>query len=288
MRCFFHPSIALALLALPGVVGAAELRAKVTTGDLSKPDPKAAYWQQATPSEVTLTAQPMQVPRPKTTTTSTVQVQSLHNGQWIAFRLRWKDPDRNEAGRLGEFSDAVAVQFPVKAGDATPVFMGTVNLPVHIFHWRAQYQRDATKGKPQMKDLYPNMSVDIYPLEFNDPGRLGKLAETDREKFSPGVAEGNPQSFQKTGVDEIYAEGFSTSSVQSGDGAAAQGVWENGEWTVVITRKLIREGASELAPGKKTFAGFAVWQGGLSEVGARKCVTMAWTPVELEAAGAKP
>lgn len=278
---------ALAGVSLFCVTAEAEIVAKAVRGDVSKPQPAAAYWANAPVEKVSLIAQPMAIPRPAVALTPELRVQAVHDAKWLAVRLTWKDPEYSEAGHLGEFSDAVAMQFPVKSNESPPpIFMGAKDNPVHIFHWRAQYQRDQEKGKPEMTDLYPNLSVDMYPMEFKDPGTLGTSANSGREQFSPGRAEGNPQSYQKNGVDEIVAEGFSTSSVQEGHGNAASGTWAAGEWSVVIVRELNREGGSVLTVGGKTFMGFAVWQGGASEVGSRKCVTMAWTPVTLEGAQA--
>ena len=196
--------------------------------DLAKPDPAAGYWRDIAEGEVGLVAQPMIAPRPETATTERVFVKAATDGKVAAFRLRWRDPDRSQAGRLGEFSDAIALEFPVKVDPLPPVMMGAAGAPVHIFHWRAQYQRDHEEGKPTMATLYPNASIDMYPMEFKDqPG----AHESEREQFAPGLAVGNPQSYAKLGVDEIVAEGFSTSSVQAGSvGRAAHGDWANGEW----------------------------------------------------------
>lgn len=257
-----------------------ELVAKKVAADLSTADPAAAFWLAAPSVTVTLMGQPMVVPKPEKTTTDKVTVQVVHDGKRAAFRVRWKDPEKSEAGRLGEFSDAFALQFPVKPGDTPPpVMMGAKDNPVHLFHWRAQYQHDKEKGKPDMKALYPNGAVDMYPMEFKEVA-LGTDAQ--REKFSPGRIEGNPQSYQKTGVDEVVAEGFSTSQVTEGHGSTSQAVWKDGEWSLVISRPLVIEGGSQLASGKKNFVAFAVWQGGQSEVGSRKCVTMSWTNLVVQ------
>lgn len=247
--------------------------------DLTNPDPNAEYWKAVPQGSVSLLAQPMITPRPATTTTDSVLVQALHDGTRVAFRLQWKDPEKSEAGRLGEFSDALALEFPAKEGTSPIVMMGSKDNPVHLFHWRAQYQRDKEKGKPTTKDLYPNSSIDMYPLEFKDGGPSGTPEQ--REKFSPGQAEGNPQSYAKSGVDEIIAEGFSTSSVQAGHGSAGTGEWKDGVWSLVIVRPLVIEGGSTLKAGLPGKIAFAIWQGGLGEVGSRKCVTMTWTPVTV-------
>ena len=272
----------LLLVATMGTTSFANpLHAKKTTNDLSAPEPKARFWDSVPQEKVPLMAQPMVAPRPETALTHAVSVQALHDGKRLAIRLRWRDTERSEAGRLGEFSDAAAVQFPVADKDAPPpVMMGAKGDPVHIFHWRAQDQRDAERGKPDVKDLYPNGSIDMYPMEFADPGTTVTDA-AGREKFSPGKAVGNPQSYAKNGVDEILAEGFSTSAVQEGHQSHAKANWENGEWTLVITRPLAIEGGSTVKVGKKTYLGFAIWQGGKGEVGSRKAVTMMWTPMEV-------
>lgn len=246
--------------------------------DLRTPDVDAAYWRQAPRGVVPLQAQPMIAPRPATTTTEKIVVSAVHDGANLAVRLSWKDRDRSEAGRLGEYSDAAAIQFPVGDPAATPVMMGAEGLPVHIFHWRAQYQRDMEQGKPTMATLYPNMSVDMYAMDFKEA--KGGTPE-QKEAFSPGVAEGNPQAYEKSGVDEIIAEGFSTSAVQAGHSGAGKGAWNDGEWSLVITRPLAIEGGSSLTVGGDTAVAFAVWQGGEKEVGSRKSVMMVWLPVKV-------
>jgi hypothetical protein len=256
-----------------------ELSVRKVDVDLAVPEPEAPFWKKVPTGIIKLEAQPMVAPRPEATNTGEVLVQAAHDGKNLALRLRWKDPEKSEAGPLGAYSDALAIQFPVKPGAPPPIMMGGKGQPVHIFHWRAQYQRDAEKGKPEMAELYPHMSVDMYPHEFKttDAG-----APSSRETYSPGKAMGNPQSYAKKGVDEIVAEGFSTSSVQEGHGSAAKGAWANGEWTLVIVRPLAVEGGSTLSTNDKSNIAFAVWQGGKGEVGSRKSVTMTWTPVVVQ------
>lgn len=272
-------ALAISFSSAPGV--AAEVVANSSKADLSKVIADDGIWAGAKEETVELMGQPMVAPKPKTTMTSKIKVQAIHDGKWIAFRLRWSDPSRDEAGKLGEFSDAVAIEFPVKEGVPPPVFMGGKDNPVHLFHWRAQYQRDAEKGKKDIKDIYPNMNVDMYPMEFKDEGKLKGLTKEKREQYAHGAAAGNPQSYPKTGVDEILAEGFSTSSVIENPMSWGRGQWKKGEWTVVISRAMNRGEMSALAPGKESNVAFAVWQGQGQEVGSRKSVTMAWTPLKI-------
>ncbi len=267
---------------IPFQQGLADIKAVRVKEDLSKASFKSELFSQSTEETITLMAQPMAIPRPKETSTDKIKVRAIHDGKHIAFLLTWSCREKSEAGKLGEYSDAVAIQFPVKDNTKPPpVFMGAKGDPVHIFHWRAQYQADKERGMRDVKDFYPNMYIDIYPMEFPNSPQFLKVEEAQREVYSFGRAAGNPQSYVKKGVDEIIAEGFGTSSVIENIEADAEGKWENSEWKVIITRPLKRENGSILEVGKGSFIGFAVWQGGLKEVGSRKSVTMMWTPIQL-------
>lgn len=282
-----HCALILAVLTLACSKNAVEeppplsklLVGKAPSGaDLSRPDPNAPFWSEVPSGTVPMTAQAMVAPRSESTTTEKVIVQAVHDQAHLAFRLRWKDAEPSEAGRLGEYSDAFALEFPV--GDPLPpVMMGAKGMPVYLLHWRAQYQRDAERGKPDIQDLYPNASVDMYQHDYRGvPGS----APLQAERYSPAKAVGNPQSYRKSSVDEIVAEGFGTSSVQEPSGASARGVWKQGEWTLVIVRPLDVEGRGGLSTGKQSNVAFAAWQGGSAEVASRKSITMQWTPLTIQ------
>jgi DMSO reductase family type II enzyme heme b subunit len=271
------------LLAGPFSAIAAEYQVQKVGVDLSRiPDVQAGHWNEVPELEVGLLAQMMVNPKPEKANTPKVKVQMLHDGKFVAYRLRWNDPEPSEAGRLAEYSDAVAVQFPVLDNAVPPpIFMGAAKNPVHIFHWRAQYQRDELLGMKTIKDVYPNMSTDIYPNEFPDRGRLKPATEAQTEMFVTGKAAGNPQSYPKKAVDEMRAEGFGTSVVVPADRSVGRGEWKDGAWTVVIARPLASSNGSVLEQGKGAAIGLAVWQGGEKEVGSRKSMTMVWTPFRL-------
>jgi hypothetical protein len=289
-RIYATAGIAVAIALSGARANAAEIKVGKTALDIQTKAFDDSTWKGVPTEVVSLMAQPMAIPRPKTTETQDVRVQAVHDGKWIAFRLTWKDGARDTAGKLGEFSDAVAMQFPIKPGAPPPIFMGSKDNPVHIFHWRAQYQRDRVTGKPEMTDLYPNMNPDMYPMEFKDSGNIPNLDNLKREVYAPGKAEGNPQSYAKSGVDEIFAEGFGSSSVVQEQLAIGLGVWHEGAWSVVVARPLALENGSTLESGKNSHIAFAVWQGGKQEVGSRKSVTMSWVPISLAGTpeGTKP
>ena len=147
---------------------------KTVTADLSKkPEVNAEYWKDIKYLNVPMLGQMIVKPKPEKTETESIKVQIVHDGKYIAFRMRWYDKEKSEAGKLGEFSDAVALEFPVKDNaNPPPIFMGFKDNPVHLFHWRAQYQYDEEHGKKTIKDIYPFLSVDMYPHDFNYPGTV--------------------------------------------------------------------------------------------------------------------
>jgi len=254
------------------------------SSDPMKLQPGDSVWDKAPVHTVTLMAQPIVKPKPKLTLTEKIQVQAVYNQKAIAFKLSWDDPDKSDDGRISKFSDAVALQFPLNPNLAQlpSPFMGDKEKPVHIYHWRAQYQKDKELGRhPTMKDLYPNMSIDAYPLEFQDSD-APQGSDAERRAFSPGAELGNPQSYKKRGIDEILAEGYGSSAVANSIEAAAQGVWANGQWQVVISRPLASEQGSLIQPGPKNAFCVAVWQGGKDEVGSRKSLSMMWISLNLE------
>lgn len=265
-------------------VQAEDYSVKRVSADLSKtPLVSADYWKGIPEQKIELLAQMMVKPKPAKVETASVKVQAVHNGKYIAFRMRWADTEKSEAGKLGEFSDAIALEFPVLSNEnPPPVMMGAPDNPVHLFHWRAQYQYDEEHGKKGIKDIYPNMSVDMYPNEFVDRGKLKPSTEEQKETFSHGRAAGNPQSVRKVAVDELMAEGFGTSAVREDTDSTGHGEWKDGEWVVVISRALKRPNGSMIEVGKISNFGIAVWQGGKDEVASRKSISLLWAPFKVE------
>lgn len=261
----------------------ADINVNKVSADLSVDFKNKEVWANAVADQtMSMMGQPMVVPKPKTTETAALSVTALHDGKWVVFRMKWKDPEASESGKLATFSDAVALEFPVKNNEVPPpIMMGGKDDPVHLFHWRYEYQLDAERGKKTIDDIYPNKTIDMYPMDFKQKGNFKEATQEQKESFVGGMAAGNPQSYAKTGVDEILAEGFGTSAVTDSHLAKGYGEWKNGEWTVYIARPLTYENGSKLQVGKVSHVAFAVWQGGKKEVGALKSLTMVWTPFHL-------
>lgn len=266
-----------------------DLIAKPIKGDVASLGINDKQWSAVKPKVIPLMAQPMVAPRPKTTTTPEIAVQALHDAKWLVLRMKWKSKKKNYGQKVGTFSDGVAVQFPAKRSKTPPpIFMGSKKQPVQIFHWRAMYQLDKKKGFHTMRDIYPNMIVDSYPVDWSTQGTrtkaktLAKLTEKQADAWTAGRAGRNPQSFVKpNGVDVIFAEGYGSSSVADDIQAEANAQWADGEWTVTISRPFDKDKVDDLKVGTYTFVAFAVWQGAQKEAGSRKSLTMAWTPLYL-------
>jgi DMSO reductase family type II enzyme heme b subunit len=301
--------------------GQEQISASLVETPLQKAELADQVFEGANEVPISLMAQPMMPPRPATTKTSQIFVKAVHNGEWIAFRLRWRDKEYSEGGPLGKFSDAVALEFPkTNIGDPPPAFMGAKGQPVHIMHWRAQYQADKVVGRKGVRDHYAQGGVDQYHFEYpsfsdaalsqdvreltdkdggkqgfwnflfsgflfasQDESEFGVFPEKSIEVYQTGRAAGNPQSYRKAqGIDDITAEGFGTSQVLPDPSCLAFGRWQNGEWVVTISRPLSYEGRSKLETSTQAHIAFAVWQGGEGEVGGRKSVTMSWIPLNIQ------
>ena len=66
-----------------------------------------------------------------------VQVAAVHDGERIAFRLEWSDPNENrEIGDTMDFPDGCGVLFP-SVEFAPMAVMGAVGMAVNAWYWRA-------------------------------------------------------------------------------------------------------------------------------------------------------
>jgi DMSO reductase family type II enzyme heme b subunit len=228
------------------------------------------HWVGARPLKVAMLPQSVTLPHNPGPAVTELLVRAVHNGTWIAFLIEWKDESISNRIVLDNFGDQVAIQLPIdiKATPPSPM-MGNPGGRVNIIQWRAAFQHDLEAGPPTTKSLYPNSWVDIYPDEV--------LTANDARPYSGALGLENPISRGRaTPVLDQFAEGWGSMTVKPDQHALGSGVHRDGRWHVVITRPMASDdqNAPRLAPGDKTVAAFAVWEGGHREVGARK----AWSP----------
>jgi DMSO reductase family type II enzyme heme b subunit len=259
------------LLATAGVASAqAPITAARVPGAGPITDPEARAWRQARPVTVMMLPQTVTAPQKPDAAVKTLTVRALHNGQWVAFLIEWKDPSPSNRIVLDNFGDQVAVELPVDPKGAPPSpMMGNPGGRVNIMQWRAAFQHDIDAGPPTVHDLYPNAWADVYPDEV--------LGAADARPYTGALGLENPISRGRASpVLDQMAEGWGTMTVKPDQHAFGKGVWKDGVWRVVITRPMASDDANapRLGPGDRTVAAFAVWDGGNREVGARK----AWAP----------
>lgn len=255
----------------------AQLRAVRRDGALPAEDPASDDWLRADPILVKLVPQQVAQPFLGELDVPDISVEALHNGEELAFRLGWDDPDVDDLDALNVFRDAAAVQLPTQLGGTPPpIMMGGPGVPVHILQWRASWQRDL-QGRTGVEDIYPHVVRDETPDRVL-PGGVAQL-------FYVGRVVGNPLSVEQrtTSVEEVIAEGFGTATSLAEQRARGGGVSGNGRWTATIGFPMERAPAgARLEPGSAWPVAFAVWQGGKGNRGSRKQFAD-WIDLELEA-----
>ncbi|MCC6766265.1 MAG: hypothetical protein IT293_16515 [Deltaproteobacteria bacterium] len=272
--------LAAALALVAGEVGAqmAELRVVRVREKGPFRDPAAAFWKDAPATPVALLPQAMTLPNNLKPAVQSLQAKAVHDGKWLALLLEWPDATRSDRIVVDQFGDQVAIEFPAEfKKDALPSpMMGNPGGRVEIWQWRAAFQQDLERGRPQVtNDLYPNAHADVYPDEL--------LRAIDARPYMGAVGVDNLITHaDKSPVLEQLAEGWGSLTIQPDDQRAdGKGVWADGTWRVVVTHPLAGgEGHVGFAPGGESAVAFAVWDGGSREVGPRKAWST-WAALKL-------
>lgn len=255
--------------------------------------PDDAVWNDVPALDLPLIPQAGITPSLLTASVSSVAVQAIHDGQRVAFRMVWDDETRDvEAGRPDVFRDSAAIQFPVE--DVIPsICMGAAGQVSNIWHWKADWQEDLDAGFQDIDVLYPNFFKDYYPYADGVPpfSYPQDFSNPDALAYSPGRAAGNAmsQATRMTPVENLVAVGFGTLTTHEHAEIEGQGIWNDGQWSVVFVREL-DAAASDLAhfaPGGEVTTAFAVWNGSNDEVGGRKQLS-SFVTFGLEAPAQQP
>jgi len=238
-------------------------------------------WEAAPEHVAKLFLQDLVDPRLMAPSTPEVRVRALTNGEEIAFRLQWPDPEPNDTPGPSLSVDACAVQLPRMISSEPPApQMGEAGRPVEITFWRSDWQASVNGRGDEIQDLYPNATVDHYP--FAAPS-LEKGSEAQKEMttlYSPAEGAGNRRAGpRETPVEDLVAEGPGTLSPAASQSSKGHGARTKDGWAVVIRRNL-PEG---LVPDVRTQVAFAIWEGSAHEAGARKMRT-GWIPLLVRGA----
>jgi len=242
-------------------------------------------WEEVQPVKHPMQRQFLVLPKPADVGVKEVRLQSIHDRTNIAFRLTWKDDTENSRINITNFSDAAALQFPVKKDPLPKYFMGEEGQPVHIIYWKAWRSRDRKEGFQTVKSAYPNMTSDIYNFDYKIEGRGTAKTEEEKNIFIPGRAAGNPLSFPHDKiVEELTAQGAGTLSSLNIENTRGAAEWKDGVWSVLFVRPLYVDDTMSVRfkSGEKMPIAIAVWEGSRLEGGGRKAVSAAWAEIRVE------
>ncbi|MBF0157598.1 MAG: hypothetical protein HQL57_10480, partial [Magnetococcales bacterium] len=181
-------------------------------------DPAAPVWGKAKAVPVAMQAQTIATPQNNAPAVETVSARAVHNGQWLAVLLEWKDSTPSTRVVVDQFGDQVAVEYPIRfRPDAPPnPMMGAMGERVNIIQWRAAFQSDLElKRDREMRDLSPNAHADLYPDKV--------LTTFDMRSYMGAAGVDNPVAKHRPSpvLDQV-AEGFGSLTVkqhQEADGA---------------------------------------------------------------------
>jgi len=267
------------------VVDSGPLQVLRLTTPLGDPDPFGRHWSNADMRVVPMLPQNVTMPAIQEVTVSQARVQAVTDGTDIAWRVSWQDPSPDAITDQDRFSDAVAVQFPVKPG--SNVMMGLGGGKVQVLHWKALWQRDIEEGFQDVDDLHPNAFTGLYWFaEGERPWPIDQAFEDPRaQQWLVAYKAGNPLSDWKraTPAEELVAEGFGTLTTHAESATTASGVWSWDSWTVVFKRPLRTSDADDYQfpeQGESQVA-LAIWQGADKNVGGQKHWSN-WVPFAIE------
>ncbi|NPA34119.1 MAG: hypothetical protein GXO48_04215 [Chlorobi bacterium] len=256
-------------------------------------DPDAKVWKKAPIALIELKPQNIIPPIIQEPSIKQLRVRAIYNDNYFGMLLEWEDSTKDELINVNDFTDQVAIQFPINPENPGSFMMGNKGAPVHIIHWKALWQRDVEKGYLDVQDIYPNMWVDLYyfkkiPVytEFTEKEiKFPRVDEFSPEQndYNPAIKLRNPVSLveRQIPVEEAFAEGFGTFTTQLHQDAFAWGKYENGHWKVIIVRPLVSPDSRDAPLPSETVVAFAVWDGSANQIGGRKQYTP-WIPLKLQ------
>lgn len=263
----------------------------VTRVDRVPDDPEDDTWSKTPMAEVEMDSQVIVLPHRLTPLTRVVRVRALHDGSSVGFRLEWNDDETNdETVTCDGFRDACAVLLAPGEGDETLRVMGSATQAATLLHWRADWQWDVDEGVRGVRDTFPNVSVDSYPIVHETPpGEVTPetYAEAGATQWLPGLHVENPMSssVRETCVEKILAQGPGSSTHTPTQNASGRGVRTDDGWRVAIRRPLeaVDEGEMALSAGSVHTCAFALWSGGDRDAGGRKSPSKLALRLEMEA-----
>lgn len=166
-----------------------------------------------------------------------LQVASIYTDGEILIKLTWEDKTKNsQFSPTEKYSDACAVEFPVNDKQMPSFALGEKGNPVNAWLWRAIVEE---KEK-----------ID-YPPAYSDFYRSGSIDTVIKNE-------------QPT-AENLVAEGFGTVTSLEVQDVQAQGIWKNGQWVVVMKRRLDSASGAAFKKDMIIPIAFAIWDGANAE-----------------------
>jgi Ethylbenzene dehydrogenase/TAT (twin-arginine translocation) pathway signal sequence len=242
-------------------------------------DPDHYAWRASAETTIQLGPQDLVLPQQLAPSIAAVRVRAIHDGRRIGFQLEWDDPDVNDLTiRVDDYRDACAVLLAPGVAVEALRTMGSATTPATLLHWKADWQRDVDRGRQGLEAVYPNRSVDTYPIVYSTPPDdvdIATYVDAGATEWLPGVHAGNPISAaaRVSPVEKAIAYGFSTTSSAATQDALGRGIRTATGWRVTLTKPLDAVDAGEFAipVGATCTCAFAVWSGSKRDAGSRKC-----------------
>jgi hypothetical protein len=224
-------------------------------------DPQDAAWADTTPVNVLTHPQAVTTPSGGGAV-GVVEVRALHSDAAFAVRLTWPNPTSETSVALHSFRDACAVMFPAAEGAMPSPFMGGPGQPVLIWQWKPDWE-DPAAAAAATESRYPRY------MDYYNPAN-----DAENAKFGdkPGPTEH---------AEVIVAEGFG-SVTRVGDPDLEVKSARDGQHTRVVFRRALPVTVPRFVVGAQGAINVAVWDGASGERGARKSVSLSWTPLVLE------
>jgi mono/diheme cytochrome c family protein len=204
-----------------------------------------------------------------------IGVQAAHDGERLALKLTWQDATRNDDMVLQHgFTDGAAVQF--SDAPEPPLFaMGTDQIMVNIWHWKAVWEHDRATGRATLVDTFPMM-----PRNRN--------AGVPRENvYLTATSVGNPvaQAQRLSSVEDVNVRGFGSLTTQPQQAQNVEGAARrvDGRWEVVFVRTLDSPQATDvhLEPGQRVSIALAIWDGAAEDRNGQKSISI-WQGLTLQ------
>ncbi|MEX1027612.1 MAG: ethylbenzene dehydrogenase-related protein [Candidatus Paceibacterota bacterium] len=248
-------------------------------------DPLDPAWEKIAVVEVDLAPQQVAPPVLEKATVPKIRVQAVRDDQRYVWRLSWDKAGAADRSEVSQFTDAVAMQFPLV--DGAPYTMGGPDMPVRMLYWKAVWQKDVDEGFQGLAKVHPNTDVDLYWFADGKEQHAadGSIDNDTAMQWMVAAKSGNPMADyeRKHPIEELTAHGFGSGTHIDGTPSRGRGEWNDGQWFVVFDRPI--EPSDPLierfnaSPDRQMIA-FAVWDGDNANRGGKKQITN-WLPMRI-------